>query len=181
MPTAPHETERSRASLGAIGVAALAEHTLGLQDLSLIFLVAIAVASRRACVGGHHRRARLAATLFIEPRFAFLSAPRGVATVLLLRGGPDRRTPGLATARQSWHCVRRTPTPRMQNLGAIRQRPIWDRSSRARRYCNRPDAEAWIRINGESAPSPRQPSHRKDQMAATGHSSMARRAALRTP
>lgn len=75
-------------SAGAIGVAGLAERFLGLQDLSLIFLVAVMlVASRTRMVP-----AVLTAVLcflsynffFIEPQLTFLiSAHRGLATVLL--------------------------------------------------------------------------------------------------
>ncbi|CBL47184.1 sensor protein [gamma proteobacterium HdN1] len=76
------------ASLGAVGIAAIAERYLDLQDLSLIFLVAVMlVASRTRMLA-----AAIAAVLcflaynffFIEPRFTLLiSAHRGVATVLL--------------------------------------------------------------------------------------------------
>ncbi len=76
------------ASVGATATAALAERFLDLQDLSLVFLVAVMlVASRTRMVS-----AVITAGLcflaynffFIEPRFTFLiSAQRGVATVLL--------------------------------------------------------------------------------------------------
>ncbi len=76
------------ASAGATGAAALAEHVLGLRDLSLIFLVAvILVASRTRMVP-----AVITAALcflaydffFIEPRLTLLiGAHRGVATVAL--------------------------------------------------------------------------------------------------
>ncbi|MDP2221072.1 MAG: sensor histidine kinase KdpD [Hydrogenophaga sp.] len=76
------------ASVGGTGVAALAEHLLSLQDLSMVFLVAVMlVASRTRMIS-----AVITAILcflaynffFIEPRYTFLiSAHRGVATVLL--------------------------------------------------------------------------------------------------
>ena len=76
------------ASAGAVGAAALAERTMGLHDLSLVFLVAVMlVAARTRMVA-----AVITAVLcflaydffFLEPCFNFLiSAPRGVATVTL--------------------------------------------------------------------------------------------------
>lgn len=76
------------ASVGGTGVAALAEHLLSLQDLSMVFLVAVMlVASRTRMIS-----AVITAILcflaynffFIEPRYTFLiSAHRGVTTVLL--------------------------------------------------------------------------------------------------
>ena len=76
------------ATAGAIGAAALAERFLDLQDLSMVFLVAVVlVASRTRML-----TAILTAALcflaynffFIEPRWTlYISAHRGVATVLM--------------------------------------------------------------------------------------------------
>lgn len=72
----------------AIGAAALGERFLGLQDLSMVFIVAVlivasntrmaaAVATATLCFLGYN-------FFFIEPRFTFyINAHRGVATVVL--------------------------------------------------------------------------------------------------
>jgi len=75
-------------SAGATGAAAIAERLLDLQDLSLIFLVAVLLVASRTRMTSAVITAVLCFLsynfFFIEPRFTFLiSAQRGVATVLL--------------------------------------------------------------------------------------------------
>ncbi|MFT8275731.1 ATP-binding protein [Kerstersia gyiorum] len=77
-----------QASLVATVMAALADMLLGLQDLSMVFLVAVMlVASRTRMVAAVMTAALCFLSydfFFIEPRFTpMISAPRGVATVLL--------------------------------------------------------------------------------------------------
>ncbi|MDT9170924.1 DUF4118 domain-containing protein, partial [Escherichia coli] len=64
------------ASVGAVGAAALAERTLGLQDLSLIFLVAVMLVASRTRMLSAVITAGLCFLVynffFIEPRYTFL-------------------------------------------------------------------------------------------------------------
>lgn len=78
-------------SAASVGVAWLAERFIGLDDLSMIFILAVLLVAARTRMAA----AVLAAVLcflaynffFIEPRFTFLiSAPRGAITVLLFLG-----------------------------------------------------------------------------------------------
>lgn len=76
------------ATLGAIGAAAAAEEFLGLQELAPVFLVAVMLVASRTRMAAAFVTAMLCFLaydfFFIAPRFTFLiSAPRGVATVLL--------------------------------------------------------------------------------------------------
>lgn len=76
------------ASGSAVGVAALAEKMLGLQDLSLIFLIAVMLVASRTRMMSAVITAALCFLaydfFFIDPRLTFMiSAHRGVATVLL--------------------------------------------------------------------------------------------------
>ncbi|CAG0937983.1 two-component system, OmpR family, sensor histidine kinase KdpD [Gammaproteobacteria bacterium] len=76
------------ASAGATAAAAVAEHFLGLQDLSMVFLVAVMLVASRTRMTAAFITAALCFLaynfFFIEPRFTFLiSAQRGVATVML--------------------------------------------------------------------------------------------------
>lgn len=151
------------ASLGAIGVAALAERTLGLQDLSLIFLVAVMlVASRTRMLSAVITAALCFAAydfFFIEPRLTFLiSAPRGLATVLLFlaaaliagRLASQLRRQVVALRAANAHATA------MQNLGrqlakAADLGQVIASGSTVLQSTLR--AEAWIRINGESGPA----------------------------
>lgn len=76
------------ATLGAVATAAGAERLLGLQDLTPVFLVAVLLVASRTRMLAAVVTAVLCFLaydfLFIDPRFTLLiSAPRGVATVLL--------------------------------------------------------------------------------------------------
>ncbi|WP_236628418.1 sensor histidine kinase [Bordetella trematum] len=79
------------ASLGAVVAAALAERFAGLQDLSLVFLVAVILVASRSRMAAAVITAVLCFLaydfFFIEPRLTLrISAHRGVATVLLFLG-----------------------------------------------------------------------------------------------
>lgn len=79
------------ASAGAVGAAALAERFLDLQDLSMVFLVAVLLVASRTRMTSAVITAALCFLaydfFFIEPRFTLrISAQRGVATVLLFLG-----------------------------------------------------------------------------------------------
>ncbi|ARU06045.1 histidine kinase [Comamonas serinivorans] len=76
------------ATLGAVATAAVAERFVGLQDISPVFLVAVMLVASRTRMVAAFITALLCFLaydfLFIEPRFTLLiSAPRGVATVML--------------------------------------------------------------------------------------------------
>lgn len=76
------------ATLGAVATAFLADRVLGLRDLTPVFLIAVMLVASRTRMLAAVITAVLCFLaydfLFIEPRFTFLiSAPRGVATVLL--------------------------------------------------------------------------------------------------
>ncbi len=150
------------ASVGATGAAALAEVLLGLQDLSMVFLVAVMlVASRTRMVA-----AVVTAVLcflsynffFIEPRFTFLiSAHRGVATVLLFlaaaliagRLASRLRMQVVALRAANAHATA------MQNLGrrlagAADLGQVLAAGTATLQSTLR--ADAWIRIHGDSGP-----------------------------
>jgi two-component system sensor histidine kinase KdpD len=80
------------ATLGAVAAASVAERFLGLEDLSIVFLVAVLLVASRTRMTAAVITAALCFLaydfLFIEPRFSLvISAPRGVATVLLFMAG----------------------------------------------------------------------------------------------
>lgn len=150
------------ASAGATATAALAEHFLGLQDLSLVFLVAVMlVASRTRMVS-----AVLTAALcflsydffFIAPRFTLLiSAHQGIATVLLFLAAALIAGRLASRLRMQVVALRaaNTHATAMQNLGrqlakaADLGQVIAAGSAVLRSTLH---AEAWIRINGNSGP-----------------------------
>ena len=150
-------------SLGAIAIATLAERFLGLQDLSLVFLVAVIwVASRTRMVPA------VATALlcflaydffFIEPRFTLLiGAHRGVATVMLFlaaaliagRLASRLRSQVIALRAANTHATA------MQMLGrrlakAADLGEVITAGTAALQSTLR--AETWIRINGETGPA----------------------------
>lgn len=151
------------ASLGAVGTAALAERTLGLQDLSLIFLVAVVlVASRTRMLSAVITAALCFAAydfFFIEPRLTFLiSDPRGVATVLLFLAAALIAGRLASQLRRQVVALRaaNTHATAMQNLGrqlataADLGQVIASGSSVLQSTLR---AQAWIRIKGESGPA----------------------------
>lgn len=76
------------ATAGSIVAAWLAQHGLGLDDLSMVFIVAVVLVATRTSMAGAVVTALLCFAsynfFFIEPRYTFhISAHRGVATVVL--------------------------------------------------------------------------------------------------
>ncbi|SFW18232.1 sensor histidine kinase KdpD [Nitrosovibrio sp. Nv17] len=151
------------ASLGATGAAALAKHALGMQDLSMVFLVAVMlVASRTRMVP-----AVITAVLcflaydffFIEPRFTLLiGAHRGMATVLLFlaaaliagRLASRLRMQVVALRAANTHAVSMQKLGRRLSQAADLGQVIAAGSSVLHSALH---AEAWIRIGGESGPA----------------------------
>lgn len=151
------------ASAGATGAAAVAERLLGLQDLSLIFLVAVVLVASRTRMTSAVITAVLCFLsynfFFIEPRFTFLiSAQRGVTTVLLFlaaaliagRLASRLRMQVVALRASNAHATA------MQNLGrqlakaADLGQVISAGSSVLQSTLQ---AEAWIRIDEQSGPA----------------------------
>ncbi len=151
------------ATLGATAAAALAERFVGLEDLSTVFLIAVLlVASRTRMVA-----AAITAVLcflaydflFIEPRFTFLiSAQRGVATVLLFlaaaliagRLASRLRMQVIALRAANTHATAMQNLARQLSKAADLGQVIAASASVLQSALN---AQAWIRINGESGPA----------------------------
>lgn len=165
------------ATVSATGAAMLAERFLGLQDVSMVFLVAVLlVASRSRMVA-----AVVTAVLcflaynffFIDPRYTFLiSAQRGVATVLLFLAAALIAGRLASTLRMQVVALRaaNTHATAMQKLGqqlskaADLGQVIAAGSSVLQSTLQ---AEVWIRINGESGPiAAAGKLHEKDKVAA---------------
>lgn len=181
------------ASLGAVGTAALAEHSLGLQDLSMVFLVAVMlVASRTRMIA-----AVITAVLcfvaynffFLEPRYTLLiSAHRDLVTVLLFLAAALIAGRLASQLRMQVVSLRaaNTHATAMQNLGrhlataADLGQVITAGSSALQSTLH---AQVWIRISGKSGPADAEHSlTEKDLMAADWTHNMARQAgATRTP
>nr|ART38233.1 F321 [uncultured bacterium] len=151
------------ASLGAVGTAALAERTLGLQDLSMVFLVAVMLVASRTRMASAVITAILCFLaynfFFIEPRYTFLiSAHRGVATVVLFLAAALIAGRLASRLRMQVVALRaaNTHATAMQNLGrrlakaADLGQVIAAGASVLRSTLH---AEAWIRINDESGPA----------------------------
>lgn len=165
------------ASLGAVGTAALAEHSLGLQDLSMVFLVAVMlVASRTRMIA-----AVITAVLcfvaynffFLEPRYTLLiSAHRDLVTVLLFLAAALIAGRLASQLRMQVVSLRaaNTHATAMQNLGrhlataADLGQVITAGSSALQSTLH---AQVWIRISGKSGPADAEHSlTEKDLMAA---------------
>jgi len=151
------------ASLGAVGMAALAERTLGLQDLSMVFLVAVMLVASRTRMASAVITAILCFLaynfFFIEPRYTFLiSAHRGVATVVLFLAAALIAGRLASRLRMQVVALRaaNTHATAMQNLGrrlakaADLGQVIAAGASVLRSTLH---AEAWIRINDEPGPA----------------------------
>jgi len=150
-------------SAGAVGTAALAERTLALHDLSLIFLVAVVLVAARTRM--------LAAVItavicfvaydffFLEPRFNFfISAPRGVATVTLFlaaaliagRLASQLRQQVVALRAANAHATAMQTLGRQLATAADLGEVI---SAGAAVLQSTLHAAAWLRIGGTSGPS----------------------------
>lgn len=150
------------ATVGATGAAMLAERFLGLQDVSMVFLVAVLlVASRSRMVTAVFTAVLCFLAynfLFIDPRYTLLiSAHRGVATVLLFLAAALIAGRLASTLRMQVVALRaaNTHATAMQKLGqqlskaADLGQVIAAGSSVLQSTLQ---AEVWIRINGESGP-----------------------------
>ncbi|CAM4100741.1 ATP-binding protein [Bordetella tumulicola] len=150
------------ATAGAIGAAALGKRFLDLEDLSMVFLVAVLLVASRTRMITAFATAVLCFLaydfFFIEPFFTlFIGAQRGVATVLLFLAAALIAGRLASRLRMQVVALRaaNTHATAMQNLGrqlstaadlgqvigagaAVLQATL--------------QAEAWIRINGESGP-----------------------------
>lgn len=147
----------------ATGAAHLGDRFLGLQDLSLVFLVAVLVVASRTRMAAAFATAVLCFLaynfFFIEPRYTFLiSAQRGVVTVLLFlaaaliagRLASKLRMQVIALRAANIHATA------MQNLGrqlakaADLGQVITAGSAVLQQTLG---AKAWIRVSGESGPA----------------------------
>lgn len=150
------------ATAGAVGCAMLAERLLGLEDVSMVFLVAVLLVASRSRMATAVVTAVLCFLaynlFFIEPRYTFLvSAHRGLATVLLFLAAALIAGRLASRLRMQVVALRaaNTHATAMQNLGrqlskaADLGQVIAAGSSVLQATLQ---AEAWIRINGESGP-----------------------------
>ncbi len=150
------------ATLGAVATAAAAEKLLGLQDLTPVFLVAVLLVASRTRMLAAVITAVLCFLaydfLFIEPRFTLLiSAPRGVATVLLFLAA------ALIAGRLASRLRMQVIALRAANAHAIAMQNLARRLARAADLGgvvaassavlqSALNAQAWVRLRGESGP-----------------------------
>lgn len=148
------------ATLGAIGTAAIAEQVVGLEDLSTVFLLAVLLVASRTRMLAAVVTAVLCFLaydfLFIEPRHTFfISAQQGVATVLLFmaaaliagRLASKLRMQVIALSAANTHATAMQNLARQLSKAADLGQIIAASAAVLQSTLN---AEAWIRINGES-------------------------------
>ncbi|WP_343927853.1 sensor histidine kinase KdpD [Pigmentiphaga daeguensis] len=151
------------ATLGAIAAAFIAERFVGLEDLSTVFLVAVLlVAARTRMVTAVITSMLCFAAydfFFIEPRFTFvISAQRGVATVLLFMAA------ALIAGRLASQLRMQVVSLRVANTHATAMQNLARQLSKAADLGqvisasfsvlqSSLNAQAWLRINGESGPA----------------------------
>jgi two-component system sensor histidine kinase KdpD len=151
------------ATAAAIAVAELAQRFLDLQDLSMVFLIAVLLVASRTRMLTAFVTAVLCFLaynfFFIEPRYTFLiGAQRGVTTVLLFLAAGVIAGRLASMLRMQVVALRASNThaAAMQNLGrqlskaADLGQVIAAGSSVLQSTLQ---AETWIRINGESGPA----------------------------
>lgn len=151
------------ASAGATAAAAIAEHFLGLQDLSMVFLVAVMLVASRTRMMAAFITAALCFLsynfFFIEPRFTFLiSAQRGVATVVLFlaaaliagRLASQLRLQVVALRASNAHATAMQDLGRKLAAAADLGQVIKAGSAILQSTLQ---VEAWISIDGESGPA----------------------------
>ena len=147
----------------ATGAAHLGDRFLGLQDLSLVFLVAVLVVASRTRMTAAFATAVLCFLaynfFFIEPRYTFLiSAQRGVITVLLFlaaaliagRLASKLRMQVIALRAANTHATAMQNLGRQLSTAADLGQVITAGSSVLQQTLG---AKAWIRVNGESGPA----------------------------
>ncbi|MCD0503145.1 sensor histidine kinase [Bordetella petrii] len=175
-PTGREVLQTLLAGAIATGLAALAERLLGLQDLSMVFLVAVMlVASRTRMIA-----AVMTAVLcflsydffFIEPRYTFLiSAHRGVATVMLFlaaaliagRLASRLRMQVVALRAANTHATAMQRLGRQLSQAADLGQVIAAGSAVLQATLH---AQAWVRINGDAGTAAPAGLDDKDLMAA---------------
>ena len=132
----------------AAGVAALAQHFLGLSDLSLVFMLAVVLVAAHTDTGP----AMLAALLwflaynffFIEPRYTFyIEANHAVATVLLFLAAAIIAGRLAARLSANWmHCRKPSGTPTRARGLSQRLALAGDEEARAGSGTHRHSSEA---------------------------------------
>lgn len=150
-------------SAGATAVAALVERFAGLQDLSMVFLVAVLLVASRTRMTSAVITAVICFLaydfFFIDPRFTFLiSAHRGVATVLLFLGAAliagrlasRLRMQVVALRAANGHAAAMQKLGRALSKSADLGQVISAGSSVLQATMR---AQAWIRIKGDSGPA----------------------------
>ncbi|AVP58210.1 sensor histidine kinase [Pulveribacter suum] len=151
------------ATLGAVAAAAVAERMVGLEDLSTVFLIAVLLVASRTRMVAAVITAVLCFIaydfLFIEPRFTFLiSAQRGVATVLLFmaaaliagRLASRLRMQVVSLRAANTHATAMQNLARQLSKAADLGQVIAASATVLQSTLN---AQAWLRINGESGPA----------------------------
>lgn len=151
------------ATVGAVIAAFIAERFVGLEDLSTVFLVAVLLVASRTRMVAAVITAVLCFVaydfLFIEPRFTlFISAQRGVATVLLFmtaaliagRLASRLRMQVISLRAANTHATAMQNMARQLSKAADLGQVISASSSVLQSSLN---AQAWLRINGESGPT----------------------------
>lgn len=151
------------ATLGAVAAAAVAERMVGLEDLSTVFLIAVLLVASRTRMVAAVITAVLCFMaydfLFIEPRFTFLiSAQRGVATVLLFmaaaliagRLASRLRMQVVSLRAANTHATAMQNLARQLSKAADLGQVIAASATVLQLTLN---AQAWLRINGESGPA----------------------------
>jgi two-component system sensor histidine kinase KdpD len=150
-------------SLGATGMAACAERFLGLQDLSMVFLVAVMLAASRTRMVSSILTALLCFLsydfFFIEPRLSLLIGTQRSVTALLLflaaafiagRLESRLRMQVIALRAANAHAIAMQNLERRLAKAADLGQAIVAGSAVLKSVLN---AEAWIRIGDESGPA----------------------------
>ncbi len=148
---------------GAVATAAIAEQFVDLQELTPVFLIAVILVASRTRMVAAFVTAMLCFLcydfLFIEPRFTLvISAPRGVATVLLFlaaaliagRLASRLRMQVVALRAANAHATAMQNMARQLSKAADLGQVI---AASAVVLQSTLQAEAWVRINAESGPA----------------------------
>lgn len=148
----------------AVGVSALAQHWLGVNDLSLVFMLAVIAVASRADAGP----AALAALLsflaynffFIEPRYTlYIAARHGVATVLMFLAAAllaGRMASRLASQVEALQAAQRHAAARQwlaRNLAVAGTAEAVAQAGQAA-FASALDAQVWIRLDMANATTP---------------------------
>lgn len=151
------------ATLGAVAAAATAERLVGLEDLSMVFLVAVLLVASRTRMVAAVITAVLCFLaynfLFIEPRYTFyISAQRGIATVMLFMAA------ALIAGRLASRLRMQVNSLRAANAHATAMQDLARQLSKAADLGqiiaagsavlqSALNAQAWLRLHGETGPA----------------------------